>query len=101
MRRKKAQSSEHREPLPPSRRGGRGGLRELSITTLWRACANARGGGKHVPTFASPAAGWSNSDSRAARGSSSRRSRGGLCSRSPIRRAAVDALRAHTPEKQY
>jgi hypothetical protein len=49
MRRKKTQSSEHREPLAPSRRGGKGGPRELSITTLWRACANPRAGGKPVP----------------------------------------------------
>jgi toxic protein SymE len=49
MRRKKTQASEQPKPLPPSRRGGKGGPRELSITTLWRASANARAGGEHVP----------------------------------------------------
>lgn len=49
MRRKKTQQSEQPKPLPPSRRGGKGGPRELSITALWRASANARAGGEHVP----------------------------------------------------
>lgn len=49
MRRKKTELSEQRAPLPPSRRGGKGGPRELSITTLWRASESARRGGEQVP----------------------------------------------------
>lgn len=49
MRRKTTKETEQPKPLPPSRRGGKGGPRELSITALWRASANARAGGEHVP----------------------------------------------------
>lgn len=48
MRRKTTKETEQPKPLPPSRRGGKGGPRELSITALWRASANARAG-EHVP----------------------------------------------------
>lgn len=37
------------QPPPPSRRGGKGGPRELSITTLFRASQRARSGESPVP----------------------------------------------------
>ena len=40
---RKAEPTE-RHSLPPSRRGGKGGPRELSITTLFRASQGARSG---------------------------------------------------------
>jgi hypothetical protein len=49
MKKRKTNLNERHAPLPPSRRGGKGGPRELSITTLWRADPNARSGGKPVP----------------------------------------------------
>ena len=45
---RKAEPTE-RHPLPPSRRGGKGGPRELSITTLFRASQRARSGEAPVP----------------------------------------------------
>ncbi len=47
MRRKAEPTKRH--PLPPSRRGGKGGSRELSITTLIRASQRARSGETPVP----------------------------------------------------
>lgn len=46
--RRKAEPTE-RHPLPPSRRGGNGGPRELSITTLFRASQRAQSA-PHVHT---------------------------------------------------
>lgn len=46
--RRKAEPTE-RHPLPPSRRGGKGGPRELSITTLFRASPRVRSGEAAVP----------------------------------------------------
>lgn len=46
--RRKAETTE-RLPLPPSRRGGKGGPRELSITTLFRASQRVRSGETPVP----------------------------------------------------
>jgi len=46
--RRKAEPTE-RHPLPPSRHGGKGGPRELSITTLFRASQRARSGETPVP----------------------------------------------------
>lgn len=46
--RRKAEPTE-RHPLPPCRRGGKGGPRELSITTLFRASQRARSGETPVP----------------------------------------------------
>jgi hypothetical protein len=46
--RRKAEPTE-RHPLPPSRRGGKGVPRELSITTLFRARQRARSGETPVP----------------------------------------------------
>lgn len=46
--RRKAEPPE-RHPLPPSRRGGKGAPRELSITTLFRASQRARSGETPVP----------------------------------------------------
>jgi hypothetical protein len=45
---RKTESTE-RHPLRPSRRGGKGGPRELSITTLFRASQRARSGEAAVP----------------------------------------------------
>lgn len=50
MKKRKTNLNERHAPLPPSRRGGKGGPRELSITTLWRADPNARSGEKPVPS---------------------------------------------------
>jgi len=47
MRRKVKPTERH--PLPPSRRGGKGGPRELSITALFRASQRARNGETPVP----------------------------------------------------
>lgn len=44
----KAEPTE-RQPPRPSRRGGKGGPRELSITTLFRASQRARSGETPVP----------------------------------------------------
>ena len=46
--RRKAEPAE-RHPPRPSRRGGKGGPRELSITTLFRASQRARSGETPVP----------------------------------------------------
>ena len=46
--RRKAEPTE-RHPPRPSRRGGKGGPRELSITTLFRASQRARSGELPVP----------------------------------------------------
>lgn len=47
MRRKTEPTERH--PLRPSRRGGNGGPRELSITTLFRASQRARSGETPAP----------------------------------------------------
>jgi hypothetical protein len=47
MRRKTEPTERH--PLRPSRRGGKGRPRELSITTLFRASQRARSGETPVP----------------------------------------------------
>jgi hypothetical protein len=47
MRRKTEPPERH--PLRPSRRGGKGGPRELSITILFRASQRARNGEAPVP----------------------------------------------------
>lgn len=56
MKKRKTNLNEH-APLPPSRRGAKGGPRELSITTLWRADPNARSGEKPVP-YVRISGGW-------------------------------------------
>jgi hypothetical protein len=57
MKKRKTNLNERHAPLPPSRRGGKGGPRELSITTLWRGDPNARSGGKPVP-YVRISGGW-------------------------------------------
>ena len=57
MKKRKTNLNERHAPLPPSRRGGNGGPRELSITTLWRADPNARSGEKPVP-YVRISGGW-------------------------------------------
>ncbi|HEX8411812.1 MAG TPA: SymE family type I addiction module toxin [Thermoanaerobaculia bacterium] len=49
MRRKTEPTERH--PPRPSRRGGKGGARELSITTLFRASHRARSGEAPVPNL--------------------------------------------------
>jgi hypothetical protein len=39
------------QDLPPSRRGGRSGVRELTVTTLYRASVRRGGGEEPVPSL--------------------------------------------------
>jgi hypothetical protein len=57
MKKRNTNLNERRAPLPPSRRGGKGGPRELSVTTLWRGDENAPRGGKPVP-YVRISGGW-------------------------------------------